>query len=291
MAPFKAILSNKVTVDDEQWTYTVDNLPREKETSANRLIKLISVVSNATSQEIQLTYTKAPSNRATNPQPLSNLALISFADFRLRHRDNSNPEKTIPAPAKDSTSYIARLLTRGITINDTTYNFFGHSNSQLKSRSCFLLAEDKAAIHNKIEGLGDFKKIKTVAKKAKRIGLLFSSTKYGIELQPDRCEDVPDIENQDFNFTDGCGSIAPHFLKQLVKHTPIIFRGHRYLPSVVQIRYRGYKGVLIIEPNLSGRIQVRFRKSMRKFSASGDLTLSVVDHAKVSTAHAQSVGY
>ena len=126
MAHFIAVLSDKITVDDDSWSYTVKNLPRESETTPKGLIKLISVTSTATKQLIQLSFTKAPTNRATSAELPSKLALISFADFRLRHIDKLNPEQTIPAPSKDSTIYIARLLQHGIRINGVTYNFFGH---------------------------------------------------------------------------------------------------------------------------------------------------------------------
>jgi hypothetical protein len=281
MAQFKATLSSSINEEDDCWTYNVKGLPSENESTAKGLIKLISVVSNAAKQEIKLTFTKAPGNRAISSEPLHKLALVSFADFRLRYPDKTIPNATIPASSRDSMDYILRLLNSGVTINGVTYHFFGHSNSQLKSRSCFLYSGSKEEIEEKIEGFGDFKNIKTVAKKAKRIGLLFSSTKFGAVLRPDRCEDIPDIQNKDYNFTDGCGFISPGLLKVLVKKTPIVFRNQAYVPSVVQIRYRGYKGVLAVEPSMTGQTQVRFRESMRKFTSVEDLTLSVVDYSKV----------
>lgn len=175
-----------------------------------------------------------------------------------------------------------RLLRSGVTINGVTYNFYGHSNSQLKSRSCFLLAAPRPVIAKTVEDLGDFSKIKSVAKKAKRIGLLFSSTKMGFELTPDRCEDIPDIQNKDYNFTDGCGLVSPFLVQQAARAAQIGFRNQKYLPSVIQIRYRGYKGVLTLEPKLRGKVLVQFRDSMRKFNDVKDLTLAVVDHSKVS---------
>jgi regulator of nonsense transcripts 1 len=158
MAHFKVSLVDKITVDDDCWNYGVNNLPHEKHIYAEGLVKLISAISNAKKQEITLSFIQAPRNRATSSEPFDKLALISFADFRLRHADKTNTQETYPAPAKDSTNYIIRLLSQGISINGVTYNFFGHSSSQLKSRSCFLLSEPKEVIRNKIQGLGDFKR-------------------------------------------------------------------------------------------------------------------------------------
>jgi hypothetical protein len=47
-------------------------------------------------------------------------------------------------------------------------------------------------------------------------------------------------------------------------------------------RYRGYKGVLALHPELRATPQVlaQFRASMRKFAVPHDMTFSVVDHSK-----------
>ncbi len=74
-------------------------------------------------------------------------------------------------------------------IQGIQYNFYGHSNSQLKSRTCFLFAGSKEAIRAKVDALGDFTTMKTVQKKAKRIGLLFSVADVAMVVDPRRCED------------------------------------------------------------------------------------------------------
>jgi hypothetical protein len=260
----------------------VTGIPRSHITGSKGFVKLISVISSATKQQIDLSFTKAPLNRAVADLPLDKLALISFTDFRLRTPSKDGNGTTEPAPPRESTSYMVRLLTAGVTINDVTYNFYGHSNSQLKSRSCFLFAAPRPEIARTVEDLGDFSKIKSVAKKAKRIGLLFSSTNMGVELTPDRCEDIPDIQNKDYNFTDGCGLVSPVLVQRAARAAQIGFRNQKYLPSVIQIRYRGYKGVLTLEPNLKGNVLVQFRDSMRKFKDVKDLTLAIVDHSKAS---------
>jgi RNA dependent RNA polymerase len=228
-----------------------------------------------------LRFETAPHNRVTTSDPLHCLLLISFSDFRLRVSVVDRPGETEPATAKQSADYITRLLHHGIKVNGVHYNFYGHSNSQLKSRSCFLFAGSRQDISGKIEAMGDFSKLKSAGKKAKRIGLLFSTTEMGVQLATDRCEDIPDIRSKDYVFTDGCGLISSGLAKQLVKHGHIAFRNISYLPSVYQIRYRGYKGVLTLEPLLKGRTLVQFRESMRKFRGGVDLALSAVAYSKV----------
>jgi len=64
-----------------------------------------------------------------------------------------------------------------------------------------------------------------VAKKAKRIGLLFSTAPVAKMIPPDRVEDIPDIESPDgYIFTDGCGLISPHLAQNLARRVGIVFR-------------------------------------------------------------------
>ena len=282
---FEVVLQQKIDPSDSSWEYVVSDLPHHRTTNPAQLIKSIAVVSSASKQCIQLRFQNAPSNRITRTEPLENFILISFSDFRLMW-PSSDPE--IPprnATAKESGDYIARLLTTGLILNGDQYHFFGHSNSQLKSRSCFLYKASKHEITTKIDNLGDLSKIKSVGKKAKRIGLLFSSAEMALELPPERTEDIDDVTRGDYIFTDGCGLISVHLAKQLATKRDIVYRGQRYLPSVFQIRYRGYKGILTLDRSLTGKTLVQFRQSMRKFKEAKDLSFSVVDFSKVNSAY------
>lgn len=277
---FQATLQTQITLADKEWNYTVKGLPKAKTTNDAGLVKSISFTSSSTQEGVQLRLKAAPSNRVTSSEPLNGFLLLSFANFRLRE---PSADGTVSfAPARDYSGYILRLLRSGVTLNGVHYHFFGHSNSQLKSRSCFLYAASKDEIAAKVNAMGNFSKMNTVAKKAKRIGLLFSSAEMATKLDPERCEDIDDIELGDYCFTDGCGLISKQLAQLLVQRRNIVFRNKRYLPSVFQIRYRGYKGVLTIDPRMSGKTQVKFRQSMKKFTAHGDLSLSVVESSKVS---------
>lgn len=282
---FQCVLQDTLHLEDQAWDYQVTNLPGPGTLNAKQLMKSITVTSTSDKQQILLRLQPSSPNRAIAGHSLDKFLSISFADFRLRvpaSLDPHAPSETKPATARESTDYITRLLRAGVTLNSIRYNFYGHSNSQLKSRACFLFADTKEEIDRMIEGLGDFTKMNTVAKKSKRIGLLFSVARTAIVLNPSRCQDIPDIETKDFIFTDGCGLISPQLAQDLARRIGIKFRNLRYTPSVIQIRYRGYKGVLMLDRNMKGDVQAKFRKSMKKFSGGDDLSFSVVDYSKVS---------
>ena len=287
MAPFnansfQAILQTAIRPDDHEWAYSVPYLPSTTTTNDQSLIKSISVTSTDSSQSMKLRLEKHSPNRGVEDAILDRYMTISFKNFRLQCPSTELEEgvKTKPSPMKDSNDYVVRLLRSGIILNGARYHFYAHSNSQLKSKTCVLFADSPMEIKGRIEQLGDFTESKSVAKKAKRIGLMFSSAKVATLLHPDRSEHIPDVVRDDYNFTDGCGLIAPHFAKVLVQKLNICFRNQRYLPTVYQIRYRGYKGVLNLDPHLRGNKLVRFRKSMRKVKRGDDLSFCVVEYSK-----------
>jgi hypothetical protein len=68
------------------------------------------------------------------------------------------------------------VLLNGVLINGERYRFLGHSNSQLKTSSCVLFrCESPSQAAGLLERWGCFGRINSVAKRAKRVGLLFSS--------------------------------------------------------------------------------------------------------------------
>lgn len=53
-----------------------------------------------------------------------------------------------------------------------------------------------------------------------------------------RYEVVDDETMNGFEFTDGCGSMAPGLARRLAKLQDVRHRGDRYIPSVWQIRFK-----------------------------------------------------
>ncbi|KXN84461.1 putative RNA-dependent RNA polymerase 1 [Leucoagaricus sp. SymC.cos] len=265
------ILRPNPTKTDDSWIFEVpENLLRPPRPSTSDMIrgKLITFDKDA----ITFTIQRFPANRVLRADDPSKFILLSFGRFRL-------PDTTL----RETAEYILRLLTKGLFLNGVQYRFYHHSNSQLRGRSCFLRqAQTDQELDARIYEMGDYGKIMNVAKRAKRIGLLFSEAQIDWNLDPKWITDIPDIRSGDELFSDGCGLISRRLAVQLSKSKRIIFRNMRYTPCVFQIRYLGYKGVLMLHPQLDAEKQylAAFRKSMKKFTTTNDITFSVVNYSK-----------
>ncbi|KAF9022945.1 RNA-directed RNA polymerase [Hymenopellis radicata] len=167
---------------------------------------------------------------------------------------------------KEGSEYMSRFFKAGLFLNGVQYRFYHHSASQLRSRSCFLReATADQELDDRIYRMGTFGNIMEVAK-----------------------HEV---------FSDGCGLMSRALATYVSKRKKIIFRGVRYTPSVFQIRYLGYKGVLMLHPKMDRENELRrrkateaqptegpclaqFRRSMKKFSTTQNPTFSVVGYSK-----------
>jgi RNA dependent RNA polymerase len=148
---FEHILQNSIQLDDREWSYRVPRLPPPSTANPQQLVKSIILVGNTTKQHILLRLQTISLNRAIAADLLDRFILISFADFRLRvcpstRLDGDSRSNAQAATARECADYITRLLRSGTTLNGVHYNFYGHSNSQLKSRTCFLYAASKTDI-------------------------------------------------------------------------------------------------------------------------------------------------
>ncbi|PNP82148.1 hypothetical protein FNYG_04337 [Fusarium nygamai] len=285
---FHHILLPTLSLDDIVWDFHVPNLPSPSTLKKADLIKAIALqtdLKECRHSMILKAQLNTP-NRATASYPTDRLMLFSLEAFKplvfgAAAKEQQPAPDLQPRTRQEVSDYSIKCLRAGIILNGVHYNFYGHSNTQLKSRSCFLMAASKEEISRLIEDMGDFTKMKTVGKKAKRIGLLFSSSKTAMIINPDRCEDIPDVETDEYVFTDGCGLIAPSLAQELARRTRIIFRDSRYTPSVFQLRYRGYKGVVTVDPRMKKeKALLKFRRSMKKFSGGDDYSFAVVEHSK-----------
>ncbi|KAF9494277.1 RdRP-domain-containing protein [Pleurotus eryngii] len=240
------VLKSDPAKDDAEWRFTVP--ARALAPPPNVRVPYIKAI-QFTAKAITLQFERMPMNRVLNADDSSLFILASFATLRF-------PD----AHLGDTADYIFRSM------------------SKATANSCFMrAARSDEELDRRIYAMGDFGRIMNLAKRrvafnlfgAKRIGLLFSGAEIDWQLDPRYVLDIRDIKSGDELFSDGCGLISRKFLVQLSKAKRIIFRGSRY---------RGYKGVLMLHPQLDkdGQTHVHFRDSMKKFTATSDNTFSVV---------------
>lgn len=160
---------------------------------------------------------------------------------------------------------IISVLRDGIVIGDKKFQFLAFSASQLRSNSVWMFASnDRVKAEDIREWMGCFNKIRSVSKCASRMGQLFSASKQTLEVQPCDVDLIPDIEvvsdGVNYCFSDGIGKISHSFATEIARKL-----GLSHLPSAFQIRYGGYKGVIVAYHGSFGKLALR--NSMHKFES------------------------
>ncbi|PFX23271.1 uncharacterized protein LOC111333194 [Stylophora pistillata] len=182
---------------------------------------------------------------------------------------------------------VSKFLKNGVILRfkedftEERFVFFGHSASQLRERTCVLYNEKQGSVTEILSHFGNFEKIQDVAKRAARVGLLFSTAKPACSIPEDQIGVVDDVERDNYNFTDGCGFISTKYASKVTESLKLktLYEGIKFppIPSVFQIRLKGCKGVLCHNNCLEEGIQIR--PSMEKFvwRPSGPHPLGIVD--------------
>ena len=161
---------------------------------------------------------------------------------------------------------IRRAMRNGIDVAGRHYDFLAWGNSQLREHGCYFFASVKGLSAANIRAeMGAFDNEKVVAKRAARMGQCFSTTQpIHLRLPPiTKAGTIPDVIRGKYNFSDGVGKISR--LAAGMVHATLKIGGE--IPSCFQFRLGGCKGVLVIDPSLSG-IDVRVRASQFKFDSS-----------------------
>lgn len=173
------------------------------------------------------------------------------------------------------------LLSSGITVGGRRFDFLAMSSSQLRDHGCWFVAPHEGGPGagvwdaDRIRAwCGDFSAIKNVAKYVARLGQSLSasqdtvqSSREAWEMLPDVCVTSPKADGQpkEYTFTDGIGMISPALARDVARSL-----GVAPVPSAFQIRFAGFKGVVAVNPNISGDDPVGrlwLRPSMKKFDA------------------------
>ncbi|KAI7952326.1 hypothetical protein MJO29_007957 [Puccinia striiformis f. sp. tritici] len=210
-------------------------------------------------------------------QQTENFLRVSLAD-EMGHRLRSSREVDIHHLLR--TRY-RPFLTKGMILCGRKFEFLGYSNSALKDHQAWFVCPfhidnflvNAASIRAK---LGDFTKvIRIPARYMARIAQAFTSTRSSLTLRPSEIVRIEDVERNGSCFTDGVGTISKELIDQVHR---VLNRGRSSTrtnkSTCYQIRLGGFKGMLSLDPTLSGKV-VKMRPSMDKFDAPDSLTLDI----------------
>lgn len=169
---------------------------------------------------------------------------------------------------------VGDILHRGFTIAGRKFEFLGYSQSQLRSHSVFAVSPfhhpEKGLVTAQTirEEVGIFDDILHLpALYAARVSQAFSGTEDSVWLRSDQWDEMDDVKHHNRVFTDGVGTISTELAKEIWHK--LCEQSHRtssapFDPVAFQIRFGGYKGMVAVDPRLSG-LMMRLRPSMRKF--------------------------
>ena len=170
-------------------------------------------------------------------------------------------------PANETNSFCKSVLERGIFCRQSSFFFLGHSDEQLRTKSCYMMRATQEEIHELLAKFGDFLEEKNVGRRASNIAMLFSPLNKVVPLAKKEYEVQPDITGgitRTYTFTDGCGFMSPEFSSKVQR----IFELDKQ-PSAVHVRYRGIEGMLVLKEDLTD-VKVQFHTSMQKFVTPGE---------------------
>ncbi|KAI4629730.1 uncharacterized protein J4E87_002916 [Alternaria ethzedia] len=185
---------------------------------------------------------------------------VKFSDEKTEGQLRNMPN----GRAEAAFDRVRRAMKYGIVVAGRYYEFLAFGNSQFREHGAYFYAPTSSKSADDIRiSLGNFDHIKTVAKFGARLGQCFSTTR----AMRDNVKviTIPDITRNNYTFTDGVGKIS-QFLAQMAAQELGLARAFDDPPSLFQFRLGGCKGVLALDPKITGP-EVHIRPSQMKFVA------------------------
>ncbi|EPQ57890.1 RdRP-domain-containing protein [Gloeophyllum trabeum ATCC 11539] len=169
---------------------------------------------------------------------------------------------------------VGEVLKNGFTLASRHFEFLAYSQSALRDHSVWFMHP----FHHPQEGyvtaeairqtLGDFTGvIRCPSKYAARMAQAFTATDPAVKIFRHEWEEIPDLGNTPYEFTDGVGTVSRQLADEIWDKLCAdrkIFEPTGPKPTAFQIRFLGYKGMVALDDQLEGR-KMRLRPSMNKF--------------------------
>ena len=173
------------------------------------------------------------------------------------------------------------VFKEGLNLCGIHYDFFLNPTNCMRSNTLWLLDEKEKELKNSYyKELGSSELLKNslmpFSKLLSRFSQNFTSTNaYNL---PFEYEIIPDIKSKDgkYVFNDGCGMISKDLIIDVCNK---LNKG--VIASAIQIRFKGSKGVLVVNENIKGR-KVLLTESMVKFYCNNTDDLEVIRFSRYS---------
>ncbi|KAF2965969.1 hypothetical protein GQX73_g7606 [Xylaria multiplex] len=213
-------------------------------------------------------YLSTPSPEPSN-RVLREYARYSDRFLRVQFTDELGKGRILSSPKSMQQNHlynrVFRTFTNGIDIGGRHFEFLAFGNSQFRENGAYFFSPTDHIDCDQIrKWMGEFTHIRVVAKYAARLGQCFSTTR-ALTNSPisQSVEEIEDIYQNEWCFTDGVGKISPELAQYVVKplHSTM-----KLVPSAFQYRLGGSKGVLVVWPDLTFN-KISLRPSQMKFKA------------------------
>ncbi|KAF2176190.1 RdRP-domain-containing protein [Zopfia rhizophila CBS 207.26] len=190
-----------------------------------------------------------------------NFLRVKFSDEKTEGKIGSQDDDR----SEEIFRRVRRAMAEGIVVAGRYYEFLAFGNSQFREHGAYFFAPTSSISADDIRrSMGTFDHIKTPSKFGARIGQCFSTTRH-INSMRVRIEQIADIERNGYTFTDGVGKISTLVAQMSAQELGLQSPFDDY-PSLFQFRLAGCKGVLTVDPKLTGSV-VHIRPSQYKFKA------------------------
>uniref|UniRef100_A0AC35UCD8 RNA-directed RNA polymerase n=1 Tax=Rhabditophanes sp. KR3021 TaxID=114890 RepID=A0AC35UCD8_9BILA len=165
---------------------------------------------------------------------------------------------------------LSRIMIEGIVVAGKTFNYLGASNSQMRSNGCYYYEGDKTEIVNIRTDFGAFKR-ENVPKMMARIGQCFTQAMEAKATHIDKHNSVTEsdftticwtankVTEKEGIFSDGCATVSLKMANDILK----ALRNFKRVSACYQIRFRGFKGVLSVNPYMDKAATEAFEKGIK----------------------------
>uniref|UniRef100_A0A1I8APC3 RNA-directed RNA polymerase n=1 Tax=Steinernema glaseri TaxID=37863 RepID=A0A1I8APC3_9BILA len=198
---------------------------------------------------------------------------------------------------------VGEALRNGVVVAGRLYKYMGSSNSQMRDNGCYFFNADTGEnIHEKIRS--QFGKFDTdnIPKFMSRFGQCFTQARRSdVTLERHMYKTIADVSggedksHKEYTFSDGVGNISIGYATKISDDMDL----DGCVPSVFQIRFRGIKGIVCVNPQLDfskefiarfkledkqdedNRMDcdIHFRPSQEKFRAPRDEKIEIVKYS------------